>query len=300
MSVTSTDLCGQIVGGGGTSFTFQPTANAPATDPTDPASGATVVMICVQYVDESEGNESDLGISDDATADVCGEPYTNIWTPGGALASFGGFCAFHTYFALIGAPLVAGVTNITVEFAETATFVAVTGRVYTGLAFDQVGLPVVGGGNGTVSLAGGGGDTDQLSWNYSGGGGSPFVLSPVGAGSGPNWQWTTGDIGVYMVCEAFNTPSGPWTWVNPNIVTQSEYDDVTTPIGLTTIVYAEQDLAGLIPDVGEDLSGSFSGGLTPNQGGGYSLITGLGPTCAITPPPGAGLPILHTQIRLSE
>lgn len=294
MPVASLDLCGQVVGGGGTSFTFQPAVDAPATDPTNPSAGATVVMICVQYVDESEGNESDVGISDDASGDICSAPATNVYSGGGGLASFGGFCAFHTYFALIEAPLVAGVTNITVAFSEVATFVAVTGRVYTGLRYDQVGLPAVLGGNGTASLAGGGDDTNELSWSYAGGGGSPFVIAPPAA-STTNWQWTTGELACYLVGQAFNSPDGAWTWANPDIITVYEYDDIVTPVGYTSIVYAETVL-GSVPDVGEDLSGSFAGGLLSNQGGGYSLISGLGPTCAPIPPPPTGVPALNGVI----
>lgn len=303
MAITSTDLCGQQIGGGSTSFTFQPTVSVPATDMTDPSAGATVMMLCVQFVTDG-GNTDDTGITDDAEAVLCEDDYSNIYTGGGCLQSFGGFCGFHTYFSFVGAPLVAGVTNITASFATNASFVAVTGRVYTGVQYNAVvGDPMVNNGNAIAALIGGGSETVALGWEYPFGGASApdaFILAPFGAGSpSTNWQWSSGDLAAYMICWANDSPNGAWTWNNPDIVTVTEYDDIATGSGgFSTIVYAEQDISGLTPLVcgTGGLDGSFAGTEEPNVGGGFGWIAGLGPTCP-PPPPATNNPVFAEMFR---
>ena len=143
---------------------------------------------------------------------------------------------------------------------------------------------------------------DGVDWSYISG----FSLDePSGCATPTSWEWIEAGMAVYMLWSGnINTPpTGPNTWVDTDIVTLEEFDDVATGVGSDTysFVYAEQAIVA--GQTGIDLSSSWlnPGGLNQalTVGGGSLLVAGPGPACTVSPP-GGGNPIFNNHLRLSE
>ncbi len=316
MAISSFDI-GNAAGGGAATISFSPSVDIPATDLTNPAAGATLVFVFVQTADAAV--EADpLSVFDDTSgANTCflGNDLNHY------LATFvsGTGFAFGANFSQLGFlgiamnPILAGINNITCTLSDVPSFASIYGRAYSGVQVDLVGpqadtfLQANGAGDplGAAALADGSNSGIGAVWNYVAS--AVSFLQPPGSSGPTDWEWSSGDLAVYLLNSVQNTPGGSWAWTSGAIATQFEDDDINTAVGAPTYfsnVYAEEVIAGLTPVVGRDLSGAWSGGsgaqLSTSLGGAFALRAGLGPTCLPTPPPGGGIPILHGHVRLSE
>lgn len=151
--------------------------------------------------------------------------------------------------------------------------------------------------------------------------GPPFLVAPSlrnGTVVLPNWQINgPGDLVVYTIADINHGPiwpgttppapyggydpgsSGAWVWGGAGPTTVNEFDDYDGNGDgmLASMLVAEQPLGGAAPITGQDISGSWAGGIasTYTMGGAFTLQSGAGPAQCV-PPVGAG-PMLNNRFR---
>lgn len=313
MAAASFEL-GNDQGTGTATLTLVPESDIPASDPTD---GATLVFVWIYIADP--GSPSVVSITDDATTpgaygtcffeDGLNHYAGNAGPSLGAGAGIGDTnLSSQAWWGLILNPLTTGNT-LTITLDVPAGFVFAYARYYTGINCPAVGpqdtdiaswlfgqAPI----GGTALADGSNEDFSGVAWNYVSGT-TPHITEPLGSSGPTDWQWVDGGpLAVYCIGDIAETAaSGGWTWSNPDIATQAEFDDIDDAQGqLLQMVYAEQD--GITtPDIGEDLTGAWGSiANTFTFGGGFILNPGPGPSCET--PPATGNPVFNNHIRLSE
>lgn len=312
MAVTSLGVIGAASASGTDTVVIPIVASIPRSDPDD---GATLIVVTVISDDGAIG-QLIAAISDDGETDpfygdclITSGLNSYVESPIGVNASSVNLTVATSWIGLITNPLDAS-NSITVTLTGTQDFIFAFATAYTGCNVDYTG---VGGFTdasfmfsspgsptnpcGTVTC----GATDQnLAWQLFAG---VNISNPSGCSGPTDWQWDTGDLALYWLIRLNPaTPTGGNTWTDGSIESIAEFDDTVTGVDSDTFsfVFAEQPVS--TPVSGIDVSSTWAAPIDNDStfGGGGVLIGGFGPLCTETPPPGSGMPILHTQIRLSE
>lgn len=313
MAVASFE-CGSGSVAAGNSITIPISADVPRSDP---VGGATLIIITV-----TNGNDPSTTATDDAPEDAFYAEHIfsdglnhYVTTPPGTIGSDGGPLTGIT--GLILNPLVNGVNSITVTWGGLPRDATAVARAYTGVNVDTSGVNFPGVGtdaswmftssfapNYPIGIADdGSGSAVNVTFDWSGTGGPLEFIPPPSSIDPSNWFWGAGDLSIYYISAQNDlvTPTGPWTWVDLGIVSQSEFDDLVQNGGLLSFVIGEKPVTSPTAPGVENPDGSWAtANYSATQGKGSILRAGPGPTWPAEPPPGGGVPIFNNHIRLSE
>lgn len=282
----------------------------------DPSGGATIIVVTLITDDPTNPAEQIIAVVDDGATDsfygtclIESGLNSYVEAPVGIASESGNLGSFNGFIGLILNPL-DGSNSITVTASNTYAYLFAFAHAYTGVNCDTSAFTEAQA-DASFLFAGGAGDppnplgiasctgsAQNLRWQST-----PGVVITSPTCSGPtDWEWVNGALALYwnFYVNSFGSATGPWTWTDSDIVTQDEWDDVSTSVDSDSysMVYAEQLVA--TPKGSIDVSGSWSTvGEFATVGGGAVVLPGFGPTCPVMPPSG-GVPIFNNHIRLSE
>lgn len=283
----------------------------------DPSGGATIIVITLISDDDAlEAAQIVAAVDDGVTDSFYGtcliESGLNSYVEGpvGLATDTGNLGTFGVFVGLILNPL-DGSNSITVTADGTYGYLFAFAHAYTGVNCDTSDFTDAQADASFMFTAGPGsppypfglasctGSSPNLRWNSTPG---VAIVSPTCSGP-TDWEWVNGALALYwnFYVNSFGSATGPWTWADSDIVTQDEWDDVSTSIGSDSysMVFAEQPV--VTPQGSIDVSGNWSTvGEFGTEGAGAVILPGFGPTCPVTPPSGGGPPIFNNHIRLSE
>lgn len=282
----------------------------------DPSGGATLIVVTLITDDPSTNASQIVAVVDDAAEDpfyaesvIESGLNSYVEAPIGLATETGNLGTFGVFVGLILNPL-DNTNSLTVTASATYAYLFAFAHAYTGINVNTAAFTGPAADASFMFSSGFGvpqcplgyvtcvGSSESLRWNSTPG---PVIISPAACSGPTDWAWQTGTLALYwnFYVNSFGSATGAWTWADADILTQDEWDDVSTSVSTDSysMVFAEQVIAP--PQGSIDISGSWATvGESGTEGAGAILLPGPGPTPGVTPPaPGAGTPVFNTRFR---
>lgn len=315
MAVASIGVIGTGVTDGTDIISIPVTVGVPRSDP---AGGASLVVVLPIVTNDPLSLVT--AVSDDAATDsfYSTHLYTDGLNPPYVKRAGPGSLGWN---GLILNPLTSGDT-ITCQLDSPSSFGAAIAFAFTGVQvdnqsspafqvpdqptlnwFDWLHIPAPFGLFGGNPFSGSG-NTRYLQYSFD----PVFIINP-GSAVYPNWSIHEGELAVYFALSSNFTTVAPGdfvpadgTWVQIGALIDVPKETATPPNypAVTDSIWMKSITA---PELNDELDGAFNGApsdMFAAQGNGISLIAGLGPIWAETPPPTAAVPAFNNRFRAAD